>query len=161
MCAESFCNSNSPTQLFQHRYDLGGKKGSLSELPSDCAARKFTKYTYGLFSVDSDWDDPNVERNVLDLYRKKENVPLLSKSGTGWAKMWLLQSGRFSFCGVRYRFGAVPVPFLPAVVASGRWAPWTSVRDCTTRPASARCTVPDIQALREGFVSLGPSTPVR
>ncbi|CAD7942699.1 unnamed protein product [Amoebophrya sp. A120] len=55
-------------------YDFGGKKKDKVELPIECACRKFTKYTYGLFAIDTDWASADVLDEVSEIYTRKESM---------------------------------------------------------------------------------------
>lgn len=113
-----------------HRWsDLGGKKKDLAELPSDCAARKFTKYSYALFALkapiseDAEEDEKEEHDHAKDsledleaLYPKTGGKvdALLMKKAEEWAKMWLLESGGTSFFNPRFGHHTflLPVPFV-------------------------------------------------
>ncbi|CAD7926394.1 unnamed protein product [Amoebophrya sp. A25] len=99
-------------------YDFGGKKKDNTELPVECACRKFTKYTYGLFSIETDWSSPSVMDELSEIYSRTTTWPLLLKSGTEWCKTWLLESDGIPFynAGQSYHVYLMPVPFLAADV---------------------------------------------
>lgn len=98
-------------------FDFGGKKKTLDELPSDCACRKFTKYTYGLFAIETDWSSEDVMDDLEEIYARKGTTwPLLLKAGTDWSKKWLLESDSVSFYDSQqnYHLFLMPVPFIAA-----------------------------------------------
>lgn len=99
-------------------WDFGGRKLNKGEFASRAACRKFAKQTYGLFGIQTDWDDPLNGKHLGELFHDLANVPLMLHASREWAQGQLLDDCGKTFYNDQHEYHVylLNVPYIPAEV---------------------------------------------